>query len=140
MAWTNAKTPIVVSAVALIVVGTIGEVRKARADEKEDDSWRSAGLTWQQVGQTAPQVKILPTKFQPPVHNTQTSDGIKRAGINVSVREILWAAYRCGPGRMAFTAGEPQEKYDFISTLSRGTEEALQREVKKTLGRSAEHT
>jgi hypothetical protein len=35
---------------------------------------------------------------------------------------------------MAFTAGEPQEKYDFISTLRRGTEEALQREVKKTLG------
>ena len=63
-----------------------------------------------------------------------TSDGIKRGGINVSVREILWAAYRCGPGRMAFTAGEPQEKYDFISTLRRGTEEALQREVKKTIG------
>ena len=63
-----------------------------------------------------------------------TSDGIKRGGINVSVREILWAAYRCGPGRMAFPTGEPQEKYDFISTLRQGTEEALQREVKKTLG------
>ena len=135
MAWTNAKTPIVVSVVALIVVGTIGEVRKARAaDEKEDDSWRSANLTWQQVGQTAPQVKILPTKFQPPVTHMLTSDGIKRGGVNVSVREILWAAYRCGPGRMAFTAGEPPEKYDFISTLPLGTEAALQGEVKKTLG------
>src|SRR5436190_4564901 len=124
MAWANAKTPIVISAVALIVMGTIGEVRKARAaDEKEDDSWRSASLTWQQVGQTAPQVKILPTKFQPPVYHILTSDGIKRGGINVSVREIVWAAYRCGPGRMAFTAGEPQGKYDFISTLRQGTEE-----------------
>jgi uncharacterized protein (TIGR03435 family) len=35
---------------------------------------------------------------------------------------------------MAFAAGEPQEKYDFISTLRQGTEEALQRELKKTLG------
>ncbi len=61
MAWTKAKTPIMVSAVLLMVVGASIEVRKARADEKEDDSWRSAGLTWQQVGQTAPQVKILPT-------------------------------------------------------------------------------
>jgi len=137
MAWTKAKTPLVASAVALlVVVGTIVEVRKARADEKADDSWRTDGLTWQQVGQTAPQVKILPTKFQLPVTHMLTSDGIKRGGINVSVREILWAAYRCGPGRMAFHAGEPQERYDFISTLRWGTEEALQREVKKTLGLS----
>ena len=135
MAWTKAKTPLVVSAMVLIVVGILGEVRKARAaDEREDDSWRSATLTWQQVGKTAPQVKILPTKFQPPVYHILTSDGIKRGGVNVSVREIVWAAYRCGPGRMAFPAGEPQERYDFISTLSRGTEEALQRELKKTLG------
>jgi uncharacterized protein (TIGR03435 family) len=134
MAWTKAKTPIVVSAVVLIVVGTTIEVRKTRADEKEDDSWRSASLTWQQVGQTAPQVKILPTKFQPPVTHMLTSDGIKRGGINVSVRELVWAAYRCSPGRMAFPAGEPQEKYDFISTLPLGTELALQLELKKTLG------
>jgi uncharacterized protein (TIGR03435 family) len=136
MAWTKAKLAIVVSAVVLIfaVIGTTVEVKEPPADEKADDSWRSAGLTWQQVGQTAPQVKILPTKFQPPVYHMLTSDGIKRGGVNVSVREILWAAYRCGPGRMAFTAGEPQEKYDFISTLRQGTEEALQREVKKTLG------
>lgn len=134
MAWTKAKTPIAISAVVvLIAVGTILETWKATADEKGDDSWRSADLTWQQVGQTAPQVKILPTKFQPPVYHMLTSDGIKRGGVNVSVREILWAAYRCGPGRIAFPAGEPQEKYDFISTLRFGTEEALQREVKKVL-------
>jgi uncharacterized protein (TIGR03435 family) len=134
MAWTKVKTPIVVSAVVLIAVGTTIEVRKTNADEQADDSWRSAGLTWQQVGQTAPQVKILPTMFQPPVTTMVTSDGIKWGGINVSVREILRGAYRCGPGRVAFPAGEPPEKYDFISTLRFGAEEALQREVKKTLG------
>ena len=68
------------------------------------------------------------------MYHILTSDGIKRGGINVSVREIVWAAYRCGPGRMAFAAGEPQEKYDFISTLPLATEAALQGELKKTLG------
>jgi hypothetical protein len=52
----------------------------------------------------------------------------------VSVREIVRAAYRGSPGRVVFPAGEPQEKYDFISTLSQGAEEALQRELKNTLG------
>ncbi len=134
MAWTKTKTALVLSAVVVGVLGTTFEFTKTTADEKADDSWRSAGLTWQQVGKMGPQVKILPTKFQPPVTIMLTSEGIKWGGINVTVREILRAAYRCGPGRVAFPAGEPQERYDFISTLRQDTEEALQREVKKTLG------
>jgi hypothetical protein len=98
------------------------------------NSWRSANLTWQQVGETAPQVRILPTKFKPPVTHMLTSDGTKWGGVRVSIREIVRAAYRGSPGRVIFPAGEPQEKYDFISTLSQGTEEALQRELKKTPG------
>src|SRR4030095_1620557 len=82
MAWTKPKTAIVVSVLVLVVAGTTFEATRARADEKTDekadDSWRSASLTWQQVGQTAPQVNILPTKFQPPVYHMLTSDGIKR--------------------------------------------------------------
>src|SRR5436190_3814015 len=41
MAWAQIKTPIVVSTVVLIVAGTTIEVRKAIAEPKEDDSWRS---------------------------------------------------------------------------------------------------
>ncbi|MDB6035406.1 MAG: polymerase, sigma-24 subunit, subfamily [Verrucomicrobiales bacterium] len=133
MAWTQIKTPIVVSAVVLILVGTTIGVRKTRADEKTDDSWRSASLKWQQLRQAEPQVKILPTKFQPPVHQMWTLDTIRWGGVNVSVTEILRAAYRCGPSRVSFPAGEPQEKYDFISTLPLLTEEALQLELKKVL-------
>jgi uncharacterized protein (TIGR03435 family) len=134
MVWAKAKTPIVVGAVLLIILETTIEVRRTRADEPADDSWRSASLTWQQVGQTAPQVKILPTQFSPPVYNILTSDGVKWGGVNVSVRDILRGSYRVGPGRMVFPAGEPQEKYDFISTLRFGTEDALQRELKKVTG------
>jgi len=134
MAWTKAKTAIVV-VVGILFVGTATvTVKKIKVYETDRDSWRSANLTWQQVGETPPQVRILPTKFKPPVKHMLTSDGTKWGGVRVSVREIVRAAYRGSPGRVIFPAGEPQEKYDFISTLSRGTEEALQRELKKTLG------
>jgi len=135
MAWTKAKTAIAVGIGVLLAAGTATvTVEEIKVHETNRDAWRSTGLTWQQVGETPPQVRILPTKFKPPVHNMQTCDGTRWGGIRVSVREILRASYRAAPGRVIFPAGEPQEKYDFISTLSHGTEEALRRELKNTLG------
>jgi uncharacterized protein (TIGR03435 family) len=135
MAWTKTKTAIVVGIGVLLAAGTATvTVKKIKVYETNRDAWRSANLTWQQVGETPPQVRILPTKFKPPVTHMLTSNGIKWGGIRVSVRQIVRAAYRGSPGRVIFPAGEPQEKYDFISTLSQDTEEALQHELKKTLG------
>ena len=134
MAWTKVKTVIVAGAGILLAGTAIIGVKKIEVYYADRDAWRSARLTWQQVGETPPQVRILPTRFKPPVHNMQTCDGTRWGGIRVSVREILRAAYRAAPGRVIFPGGEPQEKYDFISTLSDGTEEALQGELKKTLG------
>ena len=135
MAWTKAKTAVVTGIGVLLLAGTaVVGVKKIEVYRTDRDAWRVAGLTWPQVGATPPQVRILPTKFKPPVHNMQTCDGFRWGGIRVSVREILRASYRAAPGRVIFPGGEPQEKYDFISTLSRGTEEALQRELKNTLG------
>lgn len=141
MAWTKAKTAVVVGVVVLIAAGTATvSIKKVKAHEVKPasaETWRIAGLTWQQVGQTAPEVKVLPTKFRPPVKIMQTCDGLRWGGIDVSVREMMRAAYRGAPGRVAFPDGEPQEKYDFISTLTDGTEEALQSEITKTLGLTA---
>jgi uncharacterized protein (TIGR03435 family) len=135
MAWTKAKTVIVVGMGVLLAAGTTTvSVKKIRAYERDRNSWRSASLTWEKVGETAPQIRILPTKFKAPVTHMLTSDGYKWGGIRVSMKEIVRAAYGYSPGRIIFPAGEPPEKYDFISTLSEGTEEALQRELKKTLG------
>lgn len=135
MAQIKTRTAVVIGAVVLIAAATaVVGVKKTEVYRAKRDAWRSAKLTWQQVGETPPQVRILPTKFRPPAHNMQTCDGVRWGGIRVSVREIVRAAYRSSPGRVIFPAGEPPEKYDFISTLSRGTEETLQRELKKTLG------
>ncbi len=135
MAWTKAKTVIVVGVGVLLAAGTTTvTVKKIKAYEMDRNSWRSAKLTWEQVGETAPQIRILPTKFKAPVTHMLTCDGHKWGGVRVSMKEIVRAAYGCSPGRIVFPAGEPPEKYDFISTLSEGTEEALQQELKKTLG------
>ena len=135
MAWTKAKTAVVVVAGILFAAGTATvTVKKMKTYETSRGSWRSAKLTWQQVGETTPEVGIFPTKFKPPVTHMLTCDGTRWGGVRVSVREIVRAAYRGSPGRVIFPAGEPHEKYDFISTLSEDTEEALQRELKRTLG------
>lgn len=146
MAWTKAKTAVVVGVAVLIAAGTATvSLKKVKAHEVKAnevkpasaEAWRKAELKWQEVGQVAPEVKVLPTNFRPPVHNMQTCDGLRWGGINVTVREMMRAAYRGAPGRVVFPDGEPQEKYDFISTLTDGTEEALQREITKTLGLTA---
>jgi 8-oxo-dGTP pyrophosphatase MutT (NUDIX family) len=47
---------------------------------------------------------------------------------------MAWIAYHFKPGRILFPAGPPREGYDFISTLARGNEEALKRELRNELG------
>jgi hypothetical protein len=98
MAWTKAKTVIVVGMGVLLAAGTTTvSIKKIRAYEMDRNSWRSANLTWQQVGETAPQVRILPTIFKPPVTHMLTSDGTRWGGVRVSIREIVRAAYRAVP-------------------------------------------
>jgi len=110
MAWTKAKTAVVVVAGILFAGTATVTVKKIKVYEMNRDSWRSTNLTWQQVGETAPQVRILPTKFNAPVTHMLTSDGYKWGGIRVSMKEIVRAAYGCSPGRIVFPAGEPPEK------------------------------
>ena len=50
------------------------------------------------------------------------------------VSVIAWVAYEWSPARVVFVTPPPQDKYDFITTLPQGAYEALQRELKNTLG------
>jgi uncharacterized protein (TIGR03435 family) len=136
MAWTKAKIAIGIGVGVLLTAGTTTVVvAKVEAHREYYDSWRSTNLNSDVVAQTAPQVKILPTRFDNSVSGlSSTVDSKKWGGIGVRAREIVWAAYGCRPGRILFSDGEPRERYDFISTLSQGTEEALQREMKDKLG------
>jgi uncharacterized protein (TIGR03435 family) len=101
------------------------------------ESWEVEHISSDMVGRLAPEIRILPTKF-PHSSNTNIAGiapGIdKFVGIRVLVGDIAAIAYKSHPQRIIFVDGEPQDRYDFISTLSKGTSEALQAELKNKLG------
>jgi uncharacterized protein (TIGR03435 family) len=142
MAWTKAQTAVAIGVGALLLVGgtTAIAVKKLEAYHAYRDSWRAPGLNSEILARTVPQVRVLPTKFSPPNSNLAgTADSSKWGGIRVRVRDMFWAAYSWPPGRILFPGGEPKQNYDFISTLSTGSDVALQDELKKELGLVGRH-
>jgi len=135
MTWTKTKTAIVCGVVMLFASGTtLVTVRKIEAYHASLDSWRVPNLSPNILARTAPQVQILPTKFTDPVGVYWASaDNRKWAGVRVTVPMIVWTAYNWPSGRVFFPDGEPQGKYDYVSTLSQDSDKALQREIKDKL-------
>jgi uncharacterized protein (TIGR03435 family) len=135
MAWIKTKTAIVGGVVVLFAAGTtIVTVRKIEAHQAYLDSWRVPNLNPNILARTAPQVQILPTKFKDPVGAYWASaDNLKWAGVRVTVPMIVWTAYDWPSGRLLFPDGEPQGKYDYVSTLSQDSAKALQQEIKDKL-------
>ena len=135
MAWTKAKTIIVVGVAVIIVAGTatLG-VKKYEAHQAALDSWRIPRFAPDTVATAMPQVRILPTKFKPPVYGSLTDGTGKWAGVRAPVRDMVRIAYDWPPGRIVFPAGEPTARYDFAATLDEGATEALQQKIRQTLG------
>ncbi len=136
MAWSKVKTIIVVGVGVLLAVGTTTiTVKKIESYHAYHNSWRVLNLNSAIVDQTPPQVRILPTKFHNGENNlSENNSGTKWGGINMPVSVIAWVAYEWRPARVVFTTPAPRDKYDFITTLPQGAYEALQRELKDTLG------
>jgi RNA polymerase sigma factor (sigma-70 family) len=135
MAWTKAKTAIVAGVAVIIVAGTatLG-VKKYEAHQAALDSWRIPRFAPDTVATAMPQVRILPTKFKPPVYGSLTDGTGKWAGVRAPVRDMVRIAYDWPPGRIVFPAGEPTARYDYATTLAEGATEALQQKIRKTLG------
>lgn len=101
------------------------------------ESWQIEDISSDWVSHLPPDVKILPTRFP---HSSRTNlagvspEDDRFVGIRVLVRDILNIAYGWHPQRMVFVGGEPQERFDFIATLPKGSLEVLQSELKSTLG------
>jgi hypothetical protein len=145
MAWTKAKTAIIVGAGILLAAGTTTVTVRQIEISRADDSWRVENINPDAVNRAAPQVRILPTKFPPSAGSRLLRPGIgidKFVGINVPVDAIASLAYRSDDPlglpwpreRMIFTTPEPRQTYDFIATLPQGSVEALRREMKTKLG------
>jgi uncharacterized protein (TIGR03435 family) len=135
MAWTKMKTAIVVGLGVLLAAGTTTITVNEIETHKQENSWRVPNLNSSMVEKTPPQVRILPTKFHDPQEALDGSPASEKvAGIRVRLSEIVWVAYNWPPARILFEGGEPQDRYDFVSTLPQGAKEALQQELKKQFG------
>ena len=132
MAWTKAKTAIVVGTSVLLAAGTATVTVKEIAAHRVDESWRVPNPDHDHAPFL---VEILPTKFPDSVDSlNHGSHGDNWIGIGRQVRDIVRVAYGCRPGRIFFADTEPRERYDFISTLPQASGAALQAELKRKLG------
>jgi uncharacterized protein (TIGR03435 family) len=101
------------------------------------EPWQVEKISSDAVSRLPPEVKILPTRF-PHSSSTELAGAApgsgKFVGIRVSVKDIVTVAFNWPSARVIFVNGEPEEKYDFVSTLLGGSLEALQVELKDKLG------
>ena len=138
MAWTKAKTAIIVGVGVLLATGT------ATVTVKEIAAHR--GEVWQRkydpvVLDTAPrQVKILPALNSRPAEiNSWGGRHGMTMGLGVSVSDIVSAAYDVSYCRILFSIAVPEGRYDFISSVPKNQGEALQLEIKKKFGLVGRH-
>jgi uncharacterized protein (TIGR03435 family) len=139
MAWTKAKTAIVVGASVLLAAGTttvtITEVQHHRAQD-----WQLGEISLETLRHAPRETVVLPTKSAQRSRQRGTGgmywmrDGWAM-GINQPVKSILRIAHdAASPYRMVLNTELPAEKYDFLSNLPTGSREALQLALKKNFG------
>lgn len=131
MAWTNAKTAIVVGVGILLAAGTttvaVKEIQTHRME------------AWQKrydpsiMGRIPQQVKILPAIFWRPGGSWGDND-YGKIGLGVSMMDLLQSAYDCTEGRIIVGAPIPGGEYDFMANLPHGAGPALQQEIKRQFG------
>jgi uncharacterized protein (TIGR03435 family) len=148
MAWTKAKTAIVVGVGILLTVGTaMVAVKQIQMHGIYRGSWQVKEITLDEsiLDRMPPMVQILPTKF---ARFNTVKDGIgirrargnKMAGLRQPVSEIILTAYGGGsPVRVVAGTGLPPDEYDFVAAVPDAPMEALQREIKNQFGLVARH-
>jgi uncharacterized protein (TIGR03435 family) len=134
MAWTKAKTAVVVGAGILLATGTTTvAVREIREHRTYPWQVHEGMITGDQVEQP-PQVRILTSKFHQP--DFATVNG-KLIGTGVRAQLVVAGAYNYSPPRVVFSANLPAGLYDYIACLPGGegaNQQALQAEVKRRFG------
>jgi len=137
MAWTKAKTAMVIGTGMLLAAGTatvaIKEITVYRTYP-----WQVPNVNTGVLNRVPPQVRIVPSKF-PRAGGWGTSDN-KVLGIGQPVQTILLVAYGAtSPYRFISSGKLPEGKYDFIANLPQDSRLGLQQELKRKFGLIAIH-
>jgi len=137
MASFKTKTVLAAGLVILFAVGTATTVAFERSRERKlEKIWHiNKDVPAAVIDSLPPMFEMVPTKFGPPWVNWNAgSNGDKFAGARARAGEIAVYAYSFPHGRIRFAQPEPTNRFDFIDTLTHGSREALQRELKSRFG------
>jgi uncharacterized protein (TIGR03435 family) len=132
MAWANAKTAIVTSAVVLLAAGTATVTVKEIQNSNNDALWDTGNPGSKSLAAAPHIVKIIPTRF--PNRGFATTDNERIYGIGTPLRSIVQAAYNGRDTRTIYLTALTQEQFDFIANLKSGSNAALRRKIKNQFG------
>jgi uncharacterized protein (TIGR03435 family) len=138
MAWTKAKTIVVIGVGILFATGMTTVVIKEIQVHKTYP-WQVEPFDFKQVDQQPPQVRILPSKAKSDDWDRQGGPVDKMMGLGMTTEQIVLRAYGVRPMRTVDLYEHTPETYDFIANLPGGNAKALQQELKRTLGIVAHH-
>ena len=147
MAWTNAKTAIIVGIGVLLMAGTatitIKEIQGHRtypwqiAHPNSDEGIKA-------LDATPPQATIVRSKFPANQPYASLRDDIppkeqwRYIGIHATPTDLVIRAYQEGfpllPSQIVLPSNMPADFYDYIANLTNGSQRALQDLIKKKFG------
>jgi uncharacterized protein (TIGR03435 family) len=133
MAWTKAKTVVVVGVGILLAAGTTTvTVKEIRAHHHY--SWQVPKASRDMIRQTPPQVVIVPSVFTQDggTYRDYTTDG-GAMGICQSITNIVRVAYDGQEYRMIFSTGIPDGKYDFFAKAAGPSQPFFQKDLQVEL-------
>ena len=141
MAWTKAKTAIVIGAGILLAAGGTTVVTVKEIQMHRTYPWQVRNANSDVLRNVPPQVRIAPARYPGTmgagVVNMSDNHGDGQIlGIAQSVETILDSAYGVDSARtiIATDARLPQGRYDFIANLQSGNEFGLQKEIRSKFG------
>lgn len=130
MAWTKAKTAILVGAGLLLGAGGATVAVKQWEQHR---TWRREGFDSAVLDRQPPQVAIFPSRLHGGSYGYGSHGNMM--GTGVTVPTVIAVAYGFGTSSRTVPATElPAGRYDFIANLPSGNMAALQREITKTFG------
>ena len=133
MAWTKAKTTIIVGVAAILAAGTTTIVVKKIKTETIDKSlWGNPDPTFESLAKAPPVLILRPTQFANS-SGSGVQQNYKMIFKHWPLRNILASAYGFSEFRIVFPTNLPQNSYDLALTLPNHQQQALRDEIQKQL-------
>jgi uncharacterized protein (TIGR03435 family) len=134
MAWTKAKTIIVMGAAVLFATGTtVVVVEKVGSHGVDESFWE---IKFENLKKAPPVVIIRPTRYSKGI---SISDSGNRIAHDVAISDLLEWAYSCTSIKMVLPTNLPEGRFDLMLTLPHDPRKALRQEIRKQFGLIARH-